>query len=151
MKDFIISSTDYTFYGFIARDTSKVNSYVLAIRGTQDLEEWWDDLTSMVLVPMTGFGQVGYGFNRIYQTMQVIYPTTPLVAGAAAARAAPESLESAGTFAAQVSAAVWRHAATQAAAAAAPGAPAPIPLMSITVADTAWAARWQRSTWRTIR
>jgi hypothetical protein len=133
MKDFIFSGTDYAFYGFIARDTSKPNAYVLAIRGTQDLEEWWDDLTSMVLVPMTNFGQVGYGFNRIYQTMRVIYPLTPVVAGAAAARATPESLEPAGTFAAQVSAAVQRHAATRAAAAAAPGAPAPIPLMSITV------------------
>jgi triacylglycerol lipase len=134
MKDFILSSTDYSFYGFIARDTSKVNGYVLAIRGTQDLEEWWDDLTSMVLVPMTNFGQVGYGFNRIYQTMRVIYPLTPLVAGAAAARAAPASLESAGTFAAQVSAAVQRDVAAQAAASSAAVAPAPIPLMSITVA-----------------
>jgi Lipase (class 3) len=133
MKDFIISSTDYAFYGFIARDTSKVNGYVLAIRGTQDLEEWWDDLTSMVLVPMTGFGQVGYGFSRIYQTMRVIYPSQPLAPGAMAARAAPVSMESAGTFAAQVSAAVQRHAAAQAAAPAA-AAPVPVPLMSITVA-----------------
>src|SRR5262249_40402186 len=68
MKDFIFSSTDYAFYGLIARDTAKVNSYVLAIRGTEDLEEWWDDLTSMVLVSMANFGQVGYGFSRIYQT-----------------------------------------------------------------------------------
>ena len=131
MKDFIISSTDFTFYGLIARDTSKTNSYVLAVRGTQDLEEWWDDLTSTWLVPMTNFGQVGYGFNRIYQTMRVVYPLTPLGPGAAVAptvAAVPESLESAGTFAAQVAAAVRRHAADQGLAPAAPA------LMSVTVA-----------------
>jgi hypothetical protein len=137
MKDFIVSSTDYTFYGFIARDTSKPNAYVLAIRGTQDLEEWWDDLTSMALVPMTGFGYVAYGFNRIYRTMRVIYPPAPLAAGVAAARATPESLEPAGTFAAQVSAAVRRdavaHSAALSAPASAPAAAVPIPPMSITV------------------
>ena len=56
MRDFIIEEGDWTFYGFIAQRTSKANEFVLAIRGTGDDIEWWDDLTSMVLVPLTGFG-----------------------------------------------------------------------------------------------
>jgi triacylglycerol lipase len=134
MKDFIISSTDYAFYGILARDTSKANSYVLAIRGTEDTEEWWDDLTSMVLVPMPNFGQVGYGFYRIYQTMRIVYPLTPLGPGAAAPQAAvaqAETLESAGTFAAQVNAAMHRDATAHATAQGAAAAPAGA--MSITV------------------
>ena len=88
------------------------NDYVLAIRGTSDPTEWWDDLTSMVPWPWEAFGgDVGYGFFRIYQTLRMIYP----LKGQALTEAAPagqgESLEAAGSFADQVAEAVRRHAA----------------------------------------
>jgi hypothetical protein len=105
MNDFIIVGGNWTFYGFIAQSTVDPNKFILAIRGTETLEEWWDDLTSVVLVPWEGFGAVGYGFSRIYQTLRVVYPET--LGPEAAARA----LEPAGTFAQQVAAAVQRHAA----------------------------------------
>ena len=131
MRDFIFESGDWTFYGLIAQNPSGANDYVLAIRGTSDPTEWWDDLTSMVPWPMEGFGgDVGYGFYRIYQTMRIIYP----IKGQALTETAPagqgESLEAAGTFADQVAEAVRRDAAeSQPATAAAVATP-----MSVTVA-----------------
>ncbi|HLN38207.1 MAG TPA: lipase family protein [Xanthobacteraceae bacterium] len=107
MRDFIFESGNWTFYGLIAQNPSDANDHVLAIRGTSDLTEWWDDLTSMVPWPMEGFGgDVGYGFYRIYQTMRIIYPLKGLAPGGQG-----ESLEAAGTFADQVAEAVRRHAA----------------------------------------
>jgi hypothetical protein len=54
---------------------------VLAIRGTiaSNLEEWVDNLTSVDGVAVPNFGNVGYGFHRIFETMQVIKEgeTTP--------------------------------------------------------------------------
>ena len=131
MRDFIFESGDWTFYGLIAQNPSGANDYVLAIRGTSDLTEWWDDLTSMVPWAWDAFGgDVGYGFFRIYQTMRIIYP----LKGQALTEAAPagqgESLEAAGSFADQVAEAVRRHAAeSQSATAQAVAAP-----MSVTVA-----------------
>jgi pimeloyl-ACP methyl ester carboxylesterase len=110
MRDFIFNYGNWTCYGLIARSPSAANDYVLAIRGTSDWTEWWVDLTSMGLTPMPGFGEVGYGFYSVYQTLRIVYRLTPPGMGAAAAPAA-ESLESAGTFADQVAAAVQRHAA----------------------------------------
>ena len=52
MRDFIFESGDWTFYGLIAQNPSGANDYALAIRGTSDPTEWWDDLTSMVPWPM---------------------------------------------------------------------------------------------------
>ena len=110
MRDFIFNYGNWTCYGLIARNPSVANNYVLAIRGTSDWTEWWDDLTSMALTPMPGFGEVGYGFYSIYQTLRIVSLLTPPGMGAAASPAA-ESMESAGTFADQVAAAVQRHAA----------------------------------------
>ena len=110
MKDFVIEDGDWTFYGLIAQSTTDTNKFILAIRGTSNLTEWWDDLTSMVLAPLEGFGEVGYGFNRIYQTLRVVdYAPAEALGAEAAAR----SLESAGTFAYQVAAAVRQHAAAE--------------------------------------
>jgi hypothetical protein len=108
MRDFIIEEGHWTFYGFIAQRTSKVNEFVLAIRGTGDDIEWWDDLTSMVLVPLTGFGQAGYGFNRIYQTLRVVKKAPSEALGA---DAHAQSVQPSGTFAEQVAAVVREHAA----------------------------------------
>jgi Lipase (class 3) len=105
MKDFVIEDGNWTFYGLIAQHTAKPNGFVLAIRGTENLTEWWDDLTSAVPVPLKDFGQVAYGFNRIYQTLRVVdaAPSQTLTA-----QAVPQP---AGTFAQQVAAAARRHAA----------------------------------------
>jgi hypothetical protein len=80
---------------------------VLAIRGTSNWVEWWDDLNAIRLVPFKdpGSGSVGAGFARIYDTLEVAsHPS-----GALAAPAAPQSLRSAGGFAQQVSTLVRRH------------------------------------------
>jgi triacylglycerol lipase len=109
MKDFIVENNDWSFYGLIAQSPIDANKFILAIRGTGDLTEWWDDLTSMALVPWEGFGNVGYGFDRIYQTLRIIEYAPPAVLDA---EALAPSLETAGTFAHQVAAAVQWHGAT---------------------------------------
>ncbi len=106
MKDFILASEDWCFYGLIAQSTTDPNKSILAIRGTSNSTEWWDDLTSMGLAPFDSFGNVGYGFKRIYQTLRVVEYGA---AAAPRAEAAPEA--PAATFAEQVAAAVQRPAA----------------------------------------
>lgn len=112
MQDFFIWERPYTFYGLIAQDPSAANEYVLAIRGTSNPVEWWDDFASMDLTPMPGFdnANVGYGFYQIYQTLRVIY--RPRLAPPPSGMVPPyESLEAAGSFADQVAAAVRHYAA----------------------------------------
>jgi hypothetical protein len=107
MKDFFIKEEDYSFYGLLAQNQSNSNRYVLAIRGTRSDSEWWVDFRSMEQVALTNFGgYVGLGFNDVYQTMRVIRQLHG-IAGAGST----ESLESVGTFAEQVAAAVRLHAA----------------------------------------
>jgi hypothetical protein len=99
MKDFTpFGPGPYKFYGLIASSPSDSN-WVLAIRGTEDLTEWLDDLTSIVLTPMPNFGQVGDGFYKIYQTLRVVRPSPPGALGV-------ESLQPTGSFAQQVRAAI---------------------------------------------
>ncbi len=140
MRDFFISESPYVCYGLIAQNPSGTDDYVLAIRGTSDVEEWWDDFVSMNLVQMPGFGNpntgyanVGYGFYRIYQTLRVIYPLQSLAPPPSDVTPPSESLEAAGSFADQVAAAVNRHAA-ETALPGAPRAEAPGAKKSITVA-----------------
>jgi hypothetical protein len=111
MKDFFIQEGDWTFYGFIAQRTSKANEFVLAIRGTGNNIEWLDDITSMVRVPMVGFGEVAYGFNRIYQTLRVVKPPAAQTLGA---ELHARSAQATGTFAEQVAATVRERAAATA-------------------------------------
>jgi hypothetical protein len=125
MQDFIFSPTAYLFYGMLAQSPSGANDYVLAIRGTSNPTEWWDDLTSAVPWAWDAFGgDVGYGFFHIYRTLRIIYPPH----GQALAEAAPagqgQSLEAAGSFADQVAEAVRRHAAESAPAVSAEAAAA---------------------------
>jgi hypothetical protein len=108
MRDFILQEGDWTFYGFIVQRASKANEFVLAIRGTGDDIEWWDDITSMALAPWAGFGQVGYGFNRIYQTLRVVKYVRSEAGGA---EVQPRSIQPTRTFAEQVAAVVREHAA----------------------------------------
>jgi Lipase (class 3) len=107
MQDFIIGSTGPTFYGFIAQSTANPNQYILAIRGTSNAVEWWDDANAALLVPfkVQGCGSVGAGFARIYDTLEVVERPTGTAAGAIA----PQSLRSVGGFAQQVANLVVRR------------------------------------------
>src|SRR5208282_845894 len=46
MRDFVFESGDLTFYGLIAHSPDG-SDVILAIRGTETAEEWWDDITSL--------------------------------------------------------------------------------------------------------
>jgi len=113
MRDFIITSTGPVFYGFIAHSTANPNQLVLAIRGTSNGIEWWDDVDAIVKTPfkVPDCGSVGEGFARIYDTLEVV--ERPAGIAAAAAR----SLRSIGGFSRQVSTLMQRHAAATARAA----------------------------------
>jgi hypothetical protein len=89
---------------------------VLAIRGTSNGVEWWDDANAILKTPfkVNGCGSVGMGFARIYDTLEVIERPS----GAAAAAASARSLKAAGGFSQQVAALVKAHAAPMAARAA---------------------------------
>jgi hypothetical protein len=112
MRDFILGSTDPVFYGFIAQSTTDATRFVLAIRGTSNGVEWWDDFNAAIKTPfkVPGCGSVGAGFARIYETLEVIERPT----GAATAPAVAQSLKSIGGFCQQVSALVRRHVAATA-------------------------------------
>jgi hypothetical protein len=85
----------------------------------------------MVPVPLAGFGQVAYGFQRIYQTLRVVDFTH---AEALTAEAPTKSLEPAGTFAHQVADGAVRHHAAMAATPSGMATRAPSATMSIEVA-----------------
>jgi hypothetical protein len=97
MRDFILGSTDPVFYGFIAQNMTDANEFVLAIRGTLNGVEWWDDFNAAIKTPfkVPGCGSVGAGFARIYETLEVIERPT----GAATAPAVAQSLKPIGGFA----------------------------------------------------
>ena len=119
MQDFILDSTDPVFYGFIAVRDENPNQAVLAIRGTSNGVEWWDDSNSLGLTAfkVPGYGNVGLGFARIYDTLEIVeHPP-------AAAAMAPNSLKQVGSFSAQVAA----HLTRRARAAVSPQAVAPAP------------------------
>ncbi len=107
MQDFILGSTAPLFYGFIAQSAVDANQFVVAIRGTSNGIEWWDDVNATEKTPfkISNCGMVGLGFARIYDTLEVVECPTSSAPGAA-----PRSLRSAGAFSQQVSALIRRHA-----------------------------------------
>jgi hypothetical protein len=114
MRNFILERTDPVFYGFIAQSMTDANQFILAIRGTSNGVEWWDDVNAAIKTPfkVPGCGSVGAGFARIYETLEVIERPT----GAATAPAVAQSLKPIGGFCQQVSALVRRHVAATASA-----------------------------------
>ena len=84
MRDFIFELGDLTFYGLIAHSPDG-SDVILAIRGTETAEEWWDDITSLYPTTWTGPGKIGYGFGTIYKTLKVV----PYGAMATAAASGP--------------------------------------------------------------
>jgi hypothetical protein len=115
MQDFILGSTIPKFYGFIAQNTDDPNQFILAIRGTSNGMEWWDDANAILKVPFSdpASGSVAYGFARIYNTLKVVECRT----SATAAAFVPQTMTSVGGFSRQVSALVRRRAAATAQAA----------------------------------
>lgn len=76
MSDFFGSDTTPKYYGFIAQSTTTPSALVVAIRGTQTWEEWWDDF-HWGLVPfpyLPNSGNVADGFLDIYETFSVTMP-----------------------------------------------------------------------------
>lgn len=76
MKDFFGSSTTPKYYGFIAQSNASPTSFVVAFRGTETMEEWWDDL-HWGLVPFTSLPNGGYvasGFLDIFNTRTGMFP-----------------------------------------------------------------------------
>jgi kumamolisin len=108
MQDFILGSTAPVFYGFIAKSIANPNAFVLAIRGTANGVEWWDDANSVVMTPfkVPNCGRIGTGFARIYDTLEVI----ECASGHPAAPAVTQSLRPAGSFSQQVSTLLRHHA-----------------------------------------
>jgi len=79
MTDFFGPFKDTRFYGLIAQNTEIPHEYIVAIRGTEGLVEWWDDATSF-LVPfrqVPGAGRVHQGFDKIYSSMHIIRRLRP--------------------------------------------------------------------------
>jgi kumamolisin len=107
MQDFVIGSTGPLFYGFIAQSTQNANRFVIALRGTSDGVEWWDDANAVfkTAFKIPNCGRVGSGFARIYNTLEVVERT----AGNAAA-AAPSSLRAIGGFSEQIADLIERRA-----------------------------------------
>jgi Lipase (class 3) len=62
------------FYGLMARSRTDHHQYVVALRGTKSMVEWWDDgVTRLVrFKPVPDAGRVECGFDTIYSTLRVI-------------------------------------------------------------------------------
>lgn len=78
MSDFTTTSAQPMFYGIIVQDQLNPQSFVLAVRGTQDWTEWRDNL-QCALVPfeqVPNSGSVALGFDKIYQTLTVVDATS---------------------------------------------------------------------------
>ena len=114
MQDFVLESTAPLFYGFIAERETGVGQLILALRGTSNGIEWWDDLNALELTAFKNpdWGRVGAGFARIYDTLEVI--ESPAETARATAAAAPRTMRPAGSFAQQISALMIRRNAVRA-------------------------------------
>jgi len=115
MQDFILKSTAPSFYGLVAQSDVAPSQFVVAIRGTSNGVEWWDDANAVERTPFKNLacGSVGAGFARIYDTLEVV-DCQPAALGASPV----QSLKAVGSFSQQIAALVRRHTL----AAAAPGA-----------------------------
>lgn len=74
------------FYGILAKNAA--GNFTVAIRGTQGIEEWWDDAHFAKITPNSPLqGQVEEGFYDIFKTLQFVTDSsgTPVPAGKAVA------------------------------------------------------------------
>jgi len=76
MSDFCLWMHTPRFYGFIARCDADSDAHIIALRGTKDWMEWYDDF-SVFKVPFAqapDAGRVSHGFDSIYTTLHVHRP-----------------------------------------------------------------------------
>lgn len=76
MVDFFGTHKTTKYYGFFAASTTVPETIIMAIRGTQSIEEWWDDF-QWKLIPFpyaSDAGNVASGFLDIYEGMTVTVP-----------------------------------------------------------------------------
>jgi triacylglycerol lipase len=76
MKDFTLEPLgQLKFYGFIAKG-GQPERQVIALRGTGDLVEWWNNLEFLPtsFTKIANGGKVGEGFFELYQTLQTMDP-----------------------------------------------------------------------------
>ncbi|MDQ4070179.1 MAG: lipase family protein [Actinomycetota bacterium] len=76
MSDFFGDSTTPKYYGFVARNQADRGEFVVAIRGTQTWQEWWDDF-HWELVPFRSLangGNVAEGFMALFETLAFTAP-----------------------------------------------------------------------------
>jgi hypothetical protein len=101
MSDFFLNIVQPKFYGIIAHEVANPDSRIVAIRGTEGALEWLDDGDAFPVpfreVPSAG--RVACGFDKIYNTMQIIPRALP---GAPAAEAGTVPAPLAGSFADQL-------------------------------------------------
>ena len=74
MSDFVGQDKLPRFYGYLAQDSNDQKRFVLALRGTEGIVEWWDDFHA-ILTPVTAIpngGRVSSGFLAIYRTLDII-------------------------------------------------------------------------------
>ncbi|MBW4522072.1 MAG: lipase family protein [Scytolyngbya sp. HA4215-MV1] len=76
MTDFFGEDTTRQFYGFIAQGETNPLEIVIALRGTEDLMEWWDDFHFLPtpFLQVSGGGNVATGFLDIYNTFGIMTP-----------------------------------------------------------------------------
>ncbi len=112
MSDFAFGDVSAKFYGFIAQNDEEPTQFVLALRGTEGMVEWWDDAHCLP-VPfryVPDAGKVAEGFDKIYQTLDIVDAPLPAAESAFVQRNPEAQPDAAGTFAQRVSRSLHRHA-----------------------------------------
>lgn len=75
MTDFFGDEEKVRYYGFVAKSKLLPTTLVVAIRGTSDWMEWWDDFHwELVRSTQIPEGYVAQGFQDIYRTMKFALP-----------------------------------------------------------------------------
>jgi hypothetical protein len=74
MSDFILNLEKPEFYGIVVHGVENPDARIIAIRGTENALEWFDDafafLTHFRQVPAAG--KVARGFDKIYSSLKVV-------------------------------------------------------------------------------
>lgn len=82
-SDFFSGGWTQRFYGLFVEDKTAPGNYVIAIRGTQGWEEWWDDF-HVFPAPYPAGGNVESGFYDIYKTLATAAPASTAIEPASA-------------------------------------------------------------------
>lgn len=111
MNDYVLNATSKSnrplFYGMVAESIADPDLVVLAIRGTEGIKEWLDDFDALGMThfKVPNSGDVGLGWQQVYDTIEIVERSTEAQTGQKPA------LKSAGRFSAQVKTLLQRRAA----------------------------------------